>query len=67
VLAATQVNAEQSSKQASAGAFEYTSGTPLTTLLGVMSGSYQMENEHGDSLDIEIPAFSLDSPYHQRG
>jgi ApaG protein len=44
-------------------AFEYTSGTPLTTSSGIMSGSYQMENEHGENFDIEIPAFSLDSPY----
>jgi ApaG protein len=44
-------------------AFEYTSGTPLTTPSGIMSGSYQMENEDGESFDIEIPAFSLDSPY----
>lgn len=44
-------------------AYEYTSGTPLTTPSGIMSGSYQMENERGESFDIEIPAFSLDSPY----
>jgi ApaG protein len=44
-------------------AFEYTSGSPLTTPSGIMSGSYQMENERGESFDIEIPAFSLDSPY----
>ncbi len=44
-------------------AYEYTSGTPLTTPSGIMSGSYQMENERGENFDIEIPAFSLDSPY----
>lgn len=44
-------------------AFEYTSGTPLTTPSGIMSGSYRMKNERGESFDIEIPAFSLDSPY----
>ncbi|MFY9639587.1 MAG: Co2+/Mg2+ efflux protein ApaG [Rhodomicrobium sp.] len=44
-------------------AFEYTSGTPLSTPSGIMSGSYQMENEQGESFDIEIPAFSLDSPH----
>jgi ApaG protein len=43
--------------------FEYTSGAPLTTPSGIMSGSYQMENEHGESFDVEIPAFSLDSPH----
>ena len=44
-------------------AFEYTSGVPLTTPSGIMSGSYQMESEDGDSFDVEIPAFSLDSPH----
>ncbi len=44
-------------------AFEYTSGAPLTTPSGIMPGGYQMENEHGESFDIEIPAFSLDSPH----
>ena len=43
--------------------FEYTSGTPLPTPSGIMSGAYQMENERGETFDIEIPAFSLDSPY----
>ncbi|MFY9876466.1 MAG: ApaG domain, partial [Rhodomicrobium sp.] len=44
-------------------AFEYTSGVPLTTPSGIMSGSYQMQSEHGDCFDVEIPAFSLDSPH----
>ena len=43
--------------------FEYTSGTPLTTPSGIMSGSYHMENERGETFDIAIPAFSLDSPF----
>lgn len=43
--------------------FEYTSGTPLNTPSGIMMGSYEMENEEGDLFDVEIPAFSLDSPY----
>jgi ApaG protein len=43
--------------------FDYTSGTPLATPSGIMAGSYQVENERGESFDIEIPAFSLDSPY----
>ena len=43
--------------------FEYTSGVPLTTPSGIMTGSYQMENGHGESFDVEIPAFSLDSPH----
>lgn len=43
-------------------AFEYTSGTPLRTSSGIMAGSYEMELENGDSFDIAIPPFSLDSP-----
>jgi len=43
-------------------AFEYTSGTPLRTSSGIMVGSYEMELENGDSFDIAIPPFSLDSP-----
>ena len=43
-------------------AFEYTSGTPLGTPSGIMAGSYEMENTDGERFDIEIPAFSLDSP-----
>ena len=41
--------------------FEYTSGVLLTTPSGIMTGSYQMETQHGESFDVEIPAFSLDS------
>lgn len=44
-------------------AFEYTSGTPLSTPSGIMVGTYQMEAENGDRFDVEIPAFSLDSPH----
>ncbi len=46
--------------------FEYTSGTPLSTPSGIMVGTYQMETESGDRFDVDIPAFSLDSP-HQPG
>jgi ApaG protein len=44
-------------------AFEYTSGTPLPTPSGIMTGTYQMESEGGGAFDVEIPAFSLDSPH----
>ena len=44
-------------------AFEYTSYVPLTTPSGIMTGSYQMENRDGESFDVAIPAFSLDSPH----
>ncbi|MGJ4927295.1 Co2+/Mg2+ efflux protein ApaG [Bradyrhizobium sp. HKCCYLS2038] len=42
--------------------FEYTSGVPLTTASGFMSGSYQMQSASGEQFDIAVPAFSLDSP-----
>ncbi len=42
--------------------FEYTSGCPLPTSSGFMVGSYQMESADGETFDIAIPAFSLDSP-----
>jgi ApaG protein len=43
--------------------FEYTSGTPLGTPSGIMVGTYEMESETGQRFDVEIPAFSLDSPH----
>jgi ApaG protein len=43
--------------------FEYTSGTPLQTPSGIMVGTYEMELQDGESFDVQIPAFSLDSPH----
>jgi ApaG protein len=43
--------------------FRYTSGAPLRTPSGIMLGWYTMEAEDGETFDIAIPAFSLDSPY----
>lgn len=43
--------------------FEYTSGTPLGTPSGIMVGTYEMETRSGERFDVEIPAFSLDSPH----
>ncbi len=43
--------------------FEYTSGTPLATPFGIMFGTYQMETEKGETLEVSIPAFSLDCPF----
>lgn len=43
--------------------FRYTSGAPLRTPSGIMRGSYLMESDDGESFEVEIPAFSLDSPY----
>jgi ApaG protein len=42
--------------------YEYSSGTPLSTPSGIMVGRYYMETNDGRPLEIEIPAFSLDSP-----
>lgn len=46
--------------------YEYTSGTPLPTPSGIMRGTYQMRTPAGEKFDIEIPAFSLDSPHEAR-
>jgi ApaG protein len=44
--------------------FEYTSGTPLATSSGFMRGQYHMvATTTGEPFDVEIPAFSLDSPH----
>ncbi len=43
--------------------FEYTSGTPLATPSGIMLGTYRMETDKGESFEVEVPAFSLDSPH----
>jgi ApaG protein len=45
--------------------FEYTSGCPLTTATGFMVGTYGMTTAGGERFDIDIPAFSLDSPYQR--
>lgn len=42
--------------------FEYTSGTPLSTPSGFMTGTYQMLSDAGESFQIDIPLFSLDMP-----
>ncbi len=45
-------------------AFEYTSGTPLGTPSGFMRGAYRMvATASGESFDVAVPPFSLDSPY----
>lgn len=46
--------------------FRYTSGCPLPTPSGIMSGTFRMVTEDGVTLEIEIPAFSLDSPFARR-
>ena len=46
--------------------FEYTSGAPLPTPSGFMAGSYEMQASDGRLFNVEIPAFSLDSPHASR-
>ena len=46
--------------------FEYTSGVPLATTSGFMTGHYQMESESGERFEIDVPTFSLDSPDNNR-
>jgi ApaG protein len=41
--------------------FDYTSGVPLQTPSGFMTGTYGMVTAGGELFEIEIPAFSLDS------
>jgi ApaG protein len=44
--------------------FEYTSGVPLPTSSGFMTGKYHMiRTASGERFDVAIPAFSLDSPH----
>ncbi|RKQ68992.1 ApaG protein [Litorimonas taeanensis] len=43
--------------------FRYTSGAPLTAPSGMMRGTYRVEATDGESYDIDIPAFVLDSPH----
>lgn len=46
--------------------FEYTSGAPLSTPCGMMEGHYVMEDQDGRTITVDIPCFSLDSPFHRQ-
>ena len=46
--------------------FEYTSGVPLSTASGFMTGRYQMVSETGERFEIDVPTFSLDCPDRSR-
>lgn len=49
------------------GAFEYTSGAPLETASGFMTGAYHMVvAASGERFDVAIPTFSLDSPHQDQ-
>ena len=43
--------------------FQYTSGTALASPSGMMLGEYEMVGPNGERFEVEVPAFSLDSPY----
>jgi ApaG protein len=45
--------------------YSYTSGCPLKTSSGFMVGAYQMQLASGEFFNVEIPAFSLDSPHEK--
>lgn len=47
-------------------AYRYSSGCPLKTPTGFMAGCYDMVDEEGHRFEVEIPAFSLDSPFLRR-
>ena len=46
--------------------YEYTSGVPLSTASGFMTGRYMMVSETGEKFEIDVPTFSLDSPEAKR-
>ena len=45
--------------------YQYTSGCPLPTASGFMTGAYQMQMGDGEMFNVDIPAFSLDSPHEK--
>ncbi|MGD9638595.1 MAG: Co(2+)/Mg(2+) efflux protein ApaG [Alphaproteobacteria bacterium] len=47
----------------SGDSYEYTGLTPLGTPSGIIVGKIGLIDENGLLFDIDIPAFSLDSPY----
>lgn len=46
--------------------FQYTSGAPLETACGFMTGTYQMQDVAGKLFDAAIPMFALESPYEKQ-
>ena len=45
---------------------QYTSGVPLPTASGFMTGRYQMVTARGERFEIDVPTFSLDCPAGKR-
>lgn len=48
------------------GSFTYTSGCPLKTPSGIMVGHFTFASGSGETFDVAVPAFSLDSPHARR-
>lgn len=48
------------------GSYSYASGCPLGADSGSMVGAYYMTDAEGRSFEVEIPAFSLDTPDARR-
>ena len=47
--------------------FNYTSGCPLPTPHGTMTGTYQVKSRTtGETFTVDIPLFPLESPYVKR-
>jgi ApaG protein len=44
------------------GSYDYVSGCPLATPSGAMRGSYRLVDEDGQTFDVAIPPFQLQSP-----
>jgi ApaG protein len=53
----------QTPVMAPGASFRYTSSCPLATPSGIMVGTYRMTTPQGRSIDVAVPAFSLDSPH----
>lgn len=45
--------------------YRYTSGTPLKSSSGFMTGSYEMIGEAGELFDVDVPTFPLDTPEYK--
>ena len=45
---------------------EYSSGVPLETPSGFMTGSYHMKSAGGEEFEVKIPLFALESPFAER-
>ncbi|MEN2494899.1 MAG: Protein ApaG [Hyphomicrobiaceae bacterium hypho_1] len=46
----------------SGSSYSYSSACPLETPSGIMVGKYKVISNSGELFDVNIPAFSLDSP-----